>query len=418
MKHRRASAPVRWVVTAVAILAAALLVIFALGFLRPQVTITEVVEGPVVESFYATGTVQPVTEYPIRTGTAGLLTDVLVDKGDRVTKGQPLATVSDPQLQLALDKAKANLDEAKIRADDQASPVLKEFDSKMQAEQAMLDNAKREETSRAEVASTGASSRLDRDRAADRVKQHWSELESLKAQREQSKIHLESELKIAQSAVAAAQTDFDRQTLRSPVNGVVLDRPTPRNTRLALNDHVMQIADVSPENLVMRAAVDEENVAEVHAGQKVMMTLYSFPGRTFEGKVQKVYDKAEPDRRTFEVDVKMAADDAKLSAGMTGELAFVIAEKETALIVPSQAVQGGTLYTVRDGRLAKLDAKIGLRSIERAEVLSGAALGDKIVISPINDLAEDQRVRVAYMDPKVAADINKPKAKEVFSGFN
>jgi len=90
----------------------------------------------------------------------------------------------------------------------------------------------------------------------------------------------------------------------------------------------------------------------------------------------------------------------------------------TALIVPSQAVQNGTLYTVRDGRLTKLDAKIGLRSIERAEVLSGAALGDKIVISPINDLAEDQRVRVAYMDPKVAADINKPKAKEVFSGFN
>jgi len=94
----------------------------------------------VVESFYATGTVQPVTEYPIRTGTGGILIDLKVDKGDRVSKGQVLSIVSDPQLQLALDKARAELEEKQKRADEKTSPVLKEFDSKMEAMGAMAAN--------------------------------------------------------------------------------------------------------------------------------------------------------------------------------------------------------------------------------------------------------------------------------------
>src|SRR3954471_11441292 len=118
MRERRALAGVRWVVVASSVLGSALLVGAFVHFSRPQVTITEVVKGPVVESFYATGTVQPVTEYPIRTGTGGILVDLKVDKGDRVTKGQVLAIISDPQLKLALYKAKAELEEKQKRADE------------------------------------------------------------------------------------------------------------------------------------------------------------------------------------------------------------------------------------------------------------------------------------------------------------
>ncbi|HEX4794850.1 MAG TPA: efflux RND transporter periplasmic adaptor subunit [Humisphaera sp.] len=418
MKYRRGTVAVRWVMICAAVLALAAGAGAVVHYSQPLVTITEVVEGPVVESFYATGTVSPVTEYPIRNSTAGLLIDLKVDKGDRVTKGQVLAIVSDPQLQLALDKAKADLEEKQKRADAKTSPVLAEFDSKMQASQSMLENAQRDEQRLTDVVNRGAASFTDRDRATDRVKEHWSELESLKAQKAAMQLRLDTELKTAQAALAAAQMDFDRQTLVSPIDGVVLDRPTPRNSRLAINDHVMQVADVRPENLVMRAAVDEENVAEVNVGQKVVMTLYAFPGRTFIGSVRKIYDKAEPDRRTFEMDVTLEPADPKLAAGMTGELAFVVAEKDRSLVAPSQALQSDTVFTIRDGKLAKADAKIGLKSVERIELLSGLTAGDKIVISPTAGLAEGQRVRTTWMDPIVAAHLNKPKEVQVFRGFN
>jgi RND family efflux transporter MFP subunit len=215
---------------------------------------------------------------------------------------------------------------------------------------------------------------------------------------------------------------LEQQTLRVPPtlsDGVVLNRPLSVGTRVAINDPVMIVADVRPEKLVMRAAVDEEDVTKVRVGQVVRMTLYSYDDRTFEGKVARVYPQADPERRTFEIDVQIADPDQHLQPGMTGELAFVMDAKERAVVVPSQAVQKGVIYTVNNGRLKKLPAEIGLRGIERSEIRTGLKSGERIVISTIGDLQDGQRVRTSYTDPVTAAGLNKPKqVNDNFKGFN
>jgi RND family efflux transporter MFP subunit len=190
----------------------------------------------------------------------------------------------------------------------------------------------------------------------------------------------------------------------------------PLGTRLGVNDHLMQIADTRPEKLVMRAQVDEEDVTNVRTDQTVRMVLYAFPGRPFEGKVTQIYPKADPERRTFEVDVAPASPDAKFAAGMTGELAFEVTSKAETLIVPSQAVQDGQVYLVRDGRLRRVDAAVGIKGVEKAELLSGVAPGDRVLISPVAGLREGQSVRASFMDPAAASALNKPKEKEIFRG--
>ncbi|MDB5358416.1 MAG: efflux transporter, family, subunit protein [Phycisphaerales bacterium] len=418
---------VRWVLIVACVVAAAVAGLSFFWLSRPLVTVTRVVEGPAVESFYATGTVQPVTEHPVRTSNVGIVTKILVDKGDHVTKGQPLAEVFDPQLQFQLDKARAELEHQRRRSDDKTSPVLQEFDSKLEANGVMLDNAKRDEQRFAEASLKGGAAQTDRDKAANHAKELWSAGESLKSQRAAMKLQLDCDLHVAEAAEAAARRNFDLQTLRSPIDGVVLDRPVPIGTRLNVNDHVMQLADVRQENLVMRAAVDEENIAQVQIGQLVHMSLYSFQGLPLKGKVTKIYDKADADRRTFEVDVKVEPpkperpDDPplKLAAGMTGELAFVSRAKDRALIAPAQAFQGGAFYTVHNSRLTKLpDAAVGIRGVEWVELASGAKVGDTIVISPVSDLAEDASVRIMKMEPTAAAALNKPKAASGFTGFH
>src|SRR3954470_5012410 len=130
MKTRRGQSPVRWVLTIVVIVAlvgGGGLLVFR--WVRPSVTVTEVIEGPVVQAFYATGTVAPDHEFPIKSSTAGILVKVLVDKGDAVKKDQPLAVVSDPALVFLADKAKAELEEKLKRAAAKSSPVLMEFDA-------------------------------------------------------------------------------------------------------------------------------------------------------------------------------------------------------------------------------------------------------------------------------------------------
>ena len=204
----------------------------------------------------------------------------------------------------------------------------------------------------------------------------------------------------------------------------MLDWPISDGTRVAINDHILQLADVRPDHLVMRAQVDEEDKNRLRPpvsddpGQVVKMTLYAYPDEILTGTVDKVYDKADPDRRTYEVDVKLDKPDRRLAAGMTGELNFIVAQRERALIVPTQAVQRGSVMVVRNGRVTRPPIVTGLRSIERTEISSGLAQGDVVVISPTLDLADGQGVRVHWIDPLLAADLNVPAdAADAFKGF-
>jgi hypothetical protein len=91
--------------------------------------------------------------------------------------------------------------------------------------------------------------------------------------------------------------------------------------------------------------------------------------------------------------------------------------KEKAAVVPSQAVQGGGLYVVRDGRLTRAEGvELGVSGVERVEVTAGLRPGDRVVVSPVADLKPGQWVRDTYMDPDTAAGLNKPKEKEIFRG--
>jgi multidrug efflux pump subunit AcrA (membrane-fusion protein) len=423
-RRRRASSLVRWVVVIAVALGALGVALAVYGSLRPVVTVTETVQAPVVQAFYATGTLSPVRDHPIKASVEGIVERLgdadsgapLIDKGSRVTKGQPLLKVVDPKLELAATRAKAELDEKRARSDEKTSPVVAEYDARISATLELLELARNEQRRVTQALEHRAATQVDLDRAIDRVKELWKESEGLKAQKASTLLRLRADLEVAESAYKTALWNLGLQTLRSPIDGVILDRPASPGTHLNVNDHVMLIADVRPQNLVMRAQVDEENMTLVRERQEVQMSLYSYPNRLFTGHVAKIYDKADPERRTFEVDVAIDHPDDRMSAGMTGELAFVVASKEAALVVPRQALQGNKLFTVRDGKLTTVEAQIGLSSIERVEVVSGLNPGERVVISPIAGLREGQPVRTQFMDPTAAAGLNKPKPKEIFRG--
>lgn len=419
MRRDRASARGWWVGLLAVGLAGGGVAWLGLGrLLRPKVTVTEAVEGPVVQAFYATGTLLPDREYPIKANNPGVLTEVWVDKGDVVSRGQALALVAEDAVQYRFEQAKAERELKSKQADEKTSPVLLELDARLRFANELLEIARREQSRITQMVTAQAATQADLDRAMDRVKTLASEVEALKAQRANKKLELDKDLEVAEAALKTAQWNLERQTLRSPIdNGVVLDRPVSAGTRMAVNEPIMHVADVRPESLVMWAAVDEEDKTFVRFNQTVRLTLYAFPDRVFEGKVKRIYPKADPERRTFEVDVEMMEKNPGFSAGMTGELAFVVAEKDLAIVIPSQAVQSGQVWTVRDGRLVKAEAKLGLSSVERVEVVSGLKAGDQVVISPIGNLAEGRGVRTEFMDPAAAAGLNKPKTEEGFKGF-
>src|SRR5688572_20699161 len=323
---------VRWVILAAVIASVAIAAVMVLRNLRPEVVVTDVVEGPVVDAFYATGTLQPTREYEIKSEVAGILRKAdpnkrFVDKGDRVAPGQVLGVVVDTQLTYLADKAKAELEERQKRAADD-SPVIREFDGKLKTTQELVEIAGRELGRIQELRPGGGATQLEFDRALDRVKVLSMELETLRTQKDAMKLQLRRELQTAEAALKIAEWNLEQQVLRCPKDleeARVLDRPVSVGTRLAVNDHVMWVADVRPEKLLMRAQVDEDDVTKVQLGQTVQIVLYAYTGKpAFEGRVTRISDKADAERRTYEVDVSVTSPDSRFAAGMTGELAFEV----------------------------------------------------------------------------------------------
>src|SRR5689334_18200724 len=178
--RRRAQSAVKWVVAAAVLIAVFAAGTIGLRFLRPVVVVTQAVEGPVVAAFYSTGTIQPDREYPIKANVAGIVTDVKVDKGSRVKKGDALAIVAAPELQFAVDKAQAEVTEKTKRADAKTSPVLQELQAKITAAKEIFEIADREQKRVAEMVTRDAASQTDLDTALQRYKLAWGDLESQK----------------------------------------------------------------------------------------------------------------------------------------------------------------------------------------------------------------------------------------------
>jgi multidrug efflux pump subunit AcrA (membrane-fusion protein) len=399
----------------------------------PKVQVTRLTNGPVVQAFYATGTVSPEREYSVHANVAGILfLEQGIDKGVAVKKDQLLARVVSDDLEQKMRQAAAELKEKKARSDEATSPVLREFDKRAEAFTEIMGLAKKELQRLLTLAETGNAQQVEIERTQDRIKTLWSELEAVKAQRAAKELELHKDLEVAQAAYDMAKWNSDQQEIRAPIDGVILDWPVANRTRLAINDLILTLADVRPEKLVMRAQVDEEDKNKLRNGQLVQMTLYSFPNDKdkFTGHVKTIYQKADPQRRTFEVDVEIdrpttqptsrPAKGADLydqfSPGMTGELAFIEMAKKEAQILPRQALQGDAFYVVRGGKLDRVEAKAGVRNVTRVEVLGGIDRDALVMLSPVGTMQPGQAVRTEFVDPRVAADLNKPKDVEVFKG--
>jgi multidrug efflux pump subunit AcrA (membrane-fusion protein) len=383
----------------------------------------------VVQAFYATGTVVPEREYSVRSNVAGILfIDAGIDKGVAVRKDQLLARVVSDDLEKRLKQSEAELKEKQARADEATSPVLLEYDKRAQAFSEILGLAKREHQRLLTLSETGGARTVEIERAEDRVKTTWAELEAVKAQRAAKLLEVRKDLEVARSNYDIAKWNIEQQEIKAPIDGVVLDWPMANRTRLAINDHILMLADVRAERLVMRAAVDEEDKNKLYAGQTVQMTLYSFPDDKFLGRVKTIYDKADPQRRTFEVDVDIVRAPAatqsttqperfgRFAPGMTGELAFVEKEKDVAELLPRQALQGEWFYVVKGGRIERVAAQAGVRNVTRVEVLGGIEKDVLVLLSPIGKMQTGEAVRTEFIDPRVAADLNRPKDVEIFKG--
>ncbi|MDR7416085.1 MAG: efflux RND transporter periplasmic adaptor subunit [Armatimonadota bacterium] len=230
----------------------------------------------------------------------------------------------------------------------------------------------------AEAALEQARSALEGARAA---------LRAAEAQRAQSSARRQDVLQAkaavdqARSAVRLAEQQLQNTWIRSPLEGVVVQRSVDPGEWVAPGMPVLVVADLAQVRVQLE--VSEREIRRVRRGQPVEVTVDALPGRVFQGRVTRWSEAASTRTRTFTVEVELPNPHRLLRPGMFGRGTIVVAEVRGAVLVPAEAVvsTGGrpSVWVVEGGRARLRPVRIGLREGGSVQVF-GLRTGERVVV--------------------------------------
>ena len=204
-------------------------------------------------------------------------------------------------------------------------------------------------------------------------------------------------------------------TLRSPANGVVLEKPAIQGKRFMAGEVLYQIADLSQVWLL--AEVFEQDLGKVRIGQSANIKVDAYPGKVFAGRVAFVYPTVTPESRTARVRVELANREALLKPSMYARAEFAAASgKGQVLAVPHSAVlDTGTRQMVLvergEGRFEPRQVKLGTQADGYFEVLQGLKAGEMIVVSANFLIDAESNLKAAFSGFGQSAEAAKPQAQ-------
>ncbi|MBZ0170183.1 PTS cellobiose transporter subunit IIB [Candidatus Methylomirabilis lanthanidiphila] len=173
-------------------------------------------------------------------------------------------------------------------------------------------------------------------------------------------------------------------TIDSPINGVVIEKMAFRGKKVMPGEALYKVADLS--TVWVQGEIYEYEVPLVKLGQKASVTLGSYPGEVFRGKVSYIYPVLTEKTRTVKVRFELAnTNDWKLKPQMYANVGLKVPLGKR-LVVPDEAVlDSGTQQLVfidkGQGTFEPRDVNVGARVDGYAEILTGLSAGERVVTS-------------------------------------
>ena len=321
----------------------------------PEFRMLEVRSGDIIDAISASGTIEPVEVVDVGAQIVGRIRsfapdinnpEKTVDFVSQVKAGEEIAKLDDLPYVNESEKAQSDLNLAKAEKGK----------NEVQLEQAIRD-LKRVDKLR----QTNASSENEYETIWTTAKVAKAEVEIAQARVEQAEI-----------ALKQAKINLDYATIRSPIDGVVLDRRVNvgQTVVAGLNAPSLFLIAKDLKKMQVWAAVNEADIGQVSIGQNVTFKVDAYPDRTFDGVVSQIRLNASTAHSvvTYGTIIDIDNSDGKLLPYMTANLQFEVAKADNAVLVPNQALRWKPLpeqiveasradYTVED-KLAPLPGQL------------------------------------------------------------
>ena len=321
----------------------------------------------------------------------GRVLQVAVTEGAQVKQGELLLRLESDELRAALLQAQANERQAAARlaglrstGRSGAQAALAQTDSVLIAAQAELQRTR-------DLVAQGflSPARLDevqRTVAVAQAQQAGAQAQrAANAEQGSEIVQAQAQLSLAAAATAAARARLDQAVLTAPADAKVLARLVEPGQIVQPGRALLTLALAGAPQLAAQA--DERFLEQLQVGQSATVVADAFPGQRFAARVQSIAPLVDAQRGAVEVKFSLPqAPPAFLREDMTLSVEVETARRDAALAVPASALRGepgaaqNTVWIERDGRVEQRALRLGLRTLEAAEVLEGVAAGDTVLI--------------------------------------
>jgi len=361
----------------------------------PESRLAAVERGTMVRSVVATGKIEPITKVEIKSKANGIIKVLPVEVDQEVQAGTVLVELDRENLMARAREARATLQGA--RAAQQAADAQYQK-SRVEAEGPEVEFARRSYQRaqslferRLVAQSQLEEARTSLDQAENKKRAAESQLLIAKARVSEAAANVAQ----AQATVERAEEELANATIRAPIRGRILARDveigSPVSSILNMGSAatpVVTMGDIS--HVFVRGKVDETEIGNLRLNQPARITVETFKGKVFHGKVTQISPMGvERDNVTnFEVRVSIDNPGNELKANMTANAEIVLEERPNALIIPEAAINydANRLASVdvpdRGSRTGRRPAaiKLGISNGTRTQVLEGLKAGDKVVL--------------------------------------
>jgi len=349
--------------------AIAIFAVYRLRFAPVSVDSHKAATGPIVAEVMGTGTLEARVPATISPKISGLITEVLADQGDRITKGQLLATLYDGDLRQQVEMAKAEVAATTAGVDRAAADITAAEATAVQARASYSRNV--------QLASQKLLSADDLDKAT----QQRDVAEALLKRAQLAKVELERQVIKAEVALHYNQELLAYTKITSPFDGLVVHRSREAGDIAVPGSEIIQI--ISTEQMWVSAWVDETAMASLAAGQTVRVVFRSEPDKPYPGTVTRLAPLTDRETHEFLVDVTVKELPKIWAVGQRAEVYIQTAKKDQALLVPQAAIvwqKGKPGLFVSDAGHAKWRSiTLGLRGVESVEVTKGLAADEMVI---------------------------------------
>ncbi|MBA6348915.1 MULTISPECIES: efflux RND transporter periplasmic adaptor subunit [unclassified Colwellia] len=367
-----------------------------------EVKVQQVAAENIKRSILASGTLVYKEQVQLRSEVIGQVSEMLIEEGDEVTKGQVLMRLEPRTFRADVEQQAAFVRIQKIAIEHQ-SKKIENLKSQWQRKHDLYQRKI-----------------LDRD-AYELIDNQYALAKIDLRSRQESLLQ-------AQATLDKAQERLDKTVFRSPIKGIATsvdikqgETAISGSTNIS-GSNLITLAD--PSSILIEVEVDEADIANILVGQQADIFAVAFPDKALKGQVQSIATTAKraQGRQGLSFKVKILLSDSNTIAvrpGMSCRAEIYTQSKSKTIAVPSESVIFATqgknvqvddesdnealadnvdhVFVLIDGKAVKQNVELGISNDRLQEITSGLKVGDKVIIGParaLGKLKDAQSVKV------------------------